>query len=486
MNKYIGWLVVVLFMVTPVVHANFIVIDSCWIVERNTSEDYYTIGFNLSWENCWRDSVNYDAGWVFMKYQKEASGDTWFHCTLDTLDINHQVWSSSSMTVDASFDNDNWGAGVMIYRADTSSGNVSCDSVHLRWYYNRGQTMTDADSCTDLRVFAIEMVYIPTVHFFVGDYDSGQQYCFYRYHKIDGAPYQITSEGAFDCDDTFEGHLWADDYLNSGTIPADYPKGYDAFYIMKYEISQIQYADFLNTLTPTQASNRFPDKFGDTRHYIKDIGGVYGVDGDDDNCLNGPGDGLWIACNWISSLDGTAYMDWAGLRPMTELELEKACRGPIYPVDDEFAWGTSSYTNGNLQYALSDSESVTPIDANRCATYPIRCGGFSGPSTTREEAGASYYGVMELSFNLSEYIILANYRTFTGEHGNGILTAAGAANVSNWPTTNTGWGIHGEYCCGFGFGNVNYARVANRYMKYNYTYFDDRNMEGGFRGCRSH
>ncbi|HCR53204.1 MAG TPA: hypothetical protein DIW27_02215, partial [Cytophagales bacterium] len=36
---------------------------------------------------------------------------------------------------------------------------------------------------------------------------------------------------------------------NAGyTIPANYPKGFNAFYTMKYEVSQKQYADFFNTL----------------------------------------------------------------------------------------------------------------------------------------------------------------------------------------------------------------------------------------------
>ena len=43
-------------------------------------------------------------------------------------------------------------------------------------------------------------------------------------------------------------------------------------------------------------------------------------------------------------MDGAAYADWSGLRPMTELEFEKACRGNQTPVANEFAWGTASIT----------------------------------------------------------------------------------------------------------------------------------------------
>ena len=45
--------------------------------------------------------------------------------------------------------------------------------------------------------------------------------------------------------------------------------------------------------------------------------------------------------------DCATYADWAGLRPMTELEFEKACRGPLKPVPDEYAWGTAAVAGSN-------------------------------------------------------------------------------------------------------------------------------------------
>ena len=40
--------------------------------------------------------------------------------------------------------------------------------------------------------------------------------------------------------------------MNSGTIPSAYPKGYAAFYCMKYEVSEGQWVDFFNTLKDGQ------------------------------------------------------------------------------------------------------------------------------------------------------------------------------------------------------------------------------------------
>ncbi len=50
------------------------------------------------------------------------------------------------------------------------------------------------------------------------------------------------------------------------------------------------------------------------------------------------------ACNRVLWHDGATYADWAGLRPMTELECEKACRGPVYPVTGEYAWGNTTFS----------------------------------------------------------------------------------------------------------------------------------------------
>ena len=46
--------------------------------------------------------------------------------------------------------------------------------------------------------------------------------------------------------------------------------------------------------------------------------------------------------NWQ---DLTSYLDWSGLRPMTEFEYEKACRGTLNPVAYEYPWGNNSSLN---------------------------------------------------------------------------------------------------------------------------------------------
>jgi len=458
---------------SSVLYANNIKIDSTWIVERNTTEHYYTIGFTLSWENSFRDSTNYDAAYIFMKYRKDVAGDTFFHATLDTLDASHQVWCSTPMTVDASFEKDNLGTGVMIFRTDTANTDIACDSVYLRWYYNRGEAMTDADVCTGIRIFGIEMVYIPEAQFFVGD---GASYgYFFRYNKIENPPYQIASEDSIEIGTT-EGELWAD--VTPGTLPPAFPKGYAPFYMMRYEITQGQYRDFLMTLDSAGAVNRYPDHYNSNRYYIRHLGNVYGCDANNNAVLNEPDDGEWIGCGWLEYQWGFDYLDWAGLRPMTELEFEKACRGPKYPAANEYAWGTAGVSKGSLAFAATDSETVIPDATNSSDNYPYRVGGCAEPTGNRIESGVSYYGVMDLTASLRERCILLSNSyapsfNFTGNHGDGVLGTS-----PGWPRSGIRGGDFYE-----SNNNIAYYRVSSRYNCYNPTTY--YKWGSGFRGVRS-
>ena len=147
-------------------------------------------------------------------------------------------------------------------------------------------------------------------------------------------------------------------------------------------------------------------------------------------------------------MDGAAYADWAGLRPMTELEFEKACRGNQTPVPDEFAWGTTSITAAT---GISNDGAANEVPSNagaNCAVGfgagingPLRVGSFATSSSTREQAGASFYGIMELSGNLWERpVTIGNVggRLFTGTLGDGSLSAAGNATNGDWPGINAG------------------------------------------------
>lgn len=135
------------------------------------------------------------------------------------------------------------------------------------------------------------------------------------------------------------------------------------------------------------------------------------------------------------------------LRPMTELEYEKASRGAGQSaLAGEYAWGTITATSAT---GITNDGLINEIPSNSTANSvfgsafgPLRAGAFATAISSRVQAGASYYGIMEMSGTLWEQpITIGNTegRAFTGSHGNGLLTGAGAADASTWPAS-TGLG----------------------------------------------
>ena len=76
--------------------------------------NYTNVQFDIGWEYSWRDMVNWDAAWVFVKYK--VGGNPWAHATLDTAD--HTAPTGSTITAAAD------GTGVFIYRDAAGTGTV--------------------------------------------------------------------------------------------------------------------------------------------------------------------------------------------------------------------------------------------------------------------------------------------------------------------------------------------------------------------------
>jgi len=206
---------------------------------------------------------------------------------------------------------------------------------------------------------------------------------------------------------------------------------------MKYELSQQQYVDFLNSLTQDQATPRCPSN---NLHRFTITGSAVGS-----YATSNP----YVPCNYLHWYDVTAFLDRSGLRPMTELEFEKACRGTAGAVANEYAWGTTTVTGTGYTYnnygatneVIASNYSTTAGNAAYDVTVgdgPLRGGIFAATSgnSGRITSGASFYGIMELSGNLYEHIVSVgdpSGRVYTGVHGNGSITAAGMADVTNWP-----------------------------------------------------
>jgi len=456
MNKKTCLLVSLIILLALPLLANNISIDGdVTLTDQNTTEDYINIEFDISWDNSWKTSSapnNWDAAWVFAKW-KLTSGSVWAHCTLSTTDGDHSAPTGS--TIDAASD----GTGIFIYLSADGSGSNNWDNAKLRWNYDTDLVADDAT--VDVKVFAIEMVNIPQGDFYLGD---GSSHGTFRI-VADNTPVPITTTGVVVM---CEGTSYDDTQLEGAGILVDgdggisytedisidnanYPTGYAAFYCMKYEISQGQWVDFFNTLTGTQKGNR-------------DITDAAGKNSDDVVYRNTvsweTGDATCTrsdrACNYLSWADGAAYSDWAGLRPMTELEFEKACRGSNSAVAGEYAWGSTIAAPTTISRAEDGTETVngncnyswgSDFSGGDGGRGPLRCGIFAKSGTSRQDAGASYYGVMEMSGNLRERAVTlgnATGRTFTGTHGNGELEGGGNADIEYWPGTNaSGAGFRG-------------------------------------------
>jgi hypothetical protein len=226
---------------------------------------------------------------------------------------------------------------------------------------------------------------------------------------------------------------------------------------MKYEISQQGYVDFLNTLTPTQASSRYSVTSTGYRYGITESNGVFSS--------TYP----YVACSFLNWGDVAAYLDWSGLRPMTELEFEKACRGPVVPAADEYAWGNTTITqntgitNSGLANETSTNGGNATYGNNASVQGPMRVGAFATSGSTRVTAGATYFGIMEMSGDLWKRAITAGNttgRAFTGTHGDGALTSTGDADANTWPVVSTAEGAC--FRGGYWSGPVIYLQVSDR------------------------
>ena len=530
---------------------NIRIVGTPQITKKNTK--LAAITFTVAWDNSWRSSkpANYDAAWIYVKCW---DGDQWNHVYLE--DTGHTAGNTSlagyyvssrdgskkkfPMTyelgksvvykkwhIDPEEDSAIGNVGVFLYRKDSlGAGNIVVPGVSLLWNYE-SQGFTYDDDLV-VKVFAVEMVYVPKGAYYLGGVGTAasQVASFTSNGATFGTPYYVTSEKAITiANNALDSTLWSIAGITAGTLPDSFPKGYQAFYIMKYELTQEAYCDFLNTLNQGQQDGRIQGTLANIavggsawsgtanalaayRNYIEVSQRAptvtFGVDANNsapatantwnqtvtvtrtindvtDSCTIGI-DGQDLAVNFVSLYDLLAYADFAGLRPMTELEYEKACRGDRPVVTDEYAWGsvtktwfgrafhttqagwqTSWNTTGITN--INRGDEVVGADYNcgvtrggawegqstgtswwtqyrwRQAWYaaPLRVGCFADSTSTRAASGATYWGVMNMSDNCSELCISVGNtstgvlgRSFVGVHGDGQLQPNGNADVAEW------------------------------------------------------
>jgi formylglycine-generating enzyme required for sulfatase activity len=522
------------------------------------------ITFDLAWDWSWRTAweepaertgdpaprklESWDAAWVFAKIKKPGKA-VWQHATLTPDVSRHTVPSGASLelglsdTPDGGVTSGTRGIGAFIFRSAPGQGPNVWNGITL--------TCADVPADAEVRVFALPMVYVPSGAFWAGDGSTTSNRIKAQFSAgASTQPLRITSEQGLTLGGMAEANLGNRDTLGMSPKPFDdfnsrfpqqladrYPKGYAAFYCMRTEITQQQYVDFLNTLTYKQQAARMTDKPSSPAPKIAPVPGqvdaanrriqiaTSGIADANEplviqrgtftasGVIPKPGKPAVyktstpdVACNRITFPDGAAYTAWAGLRPMTELEFEKACRGPLLPVPDEYAWGTAAiagmagkggaYTlkNPGMPDEMAIWEGTGGPDAThgnapfdgtneKLHECPIRAGCFATPDSDRVRAGASYWGILDLTGNLNEGLVSVGSsaaRTFAGNHGEG--------GDSPWtvPFGMRGGGIPGSSHSDGWDKNEGY-RVSNRYAANVGGCEGDKNRHfaQGFRGVRT-
>lgn len=380
------------------------------------------VRFTIAWDHAWNNERNHDAAWVFLKFKPHALQANARHVLLRPT--GHAVLGKSPAglpdpVIAVSADR----VGAFIYPSARHRGPVEWS---LRLFFD-ARSLGQIDLWQgQWSLHALEMVYVPAGGFTLGDPDTTALRAGSFFKSGPGGAYaglyEITAEDrAIPVGDT-AGQLnyraAEPDYQGDrkGPVPAAFPKGVGAFYIQKYELTQGEYAVFLNALGD-QAS-AFRANFGSKSYYTSR--GSISFDGQR-YVAQSPGRPL----NFVSWDDGCAYADWSGLRPMTELEFEKACRGSRRPIPHEYPWGTADKNRIARYVDLDDELKWSPgLDEGQLTT------------ANQDVFGASHWWVMDLAGSLWERVVSAGHpagRAFQGSHGDGRVNGYGQATNADWP-----------------------------------------------------
>ena len=419
----------------------------------------HTLTFTVKWDNSWRVNSgpsNYDAVWLFAKRQPCGANGIWSHALMSSTSGDHSVsgTNANGLVIDAVSDN----MGVFVHLGTNANNQIisslTTTTLVLKLSENYNPTLTGSSSATsdNWKVFGFEMVYVPAGNFSLGDGRSTNSNNFSNGNTTQALP--ITSALQASGLGVATNYTSASMYGCSLPLPSTFPIGYSGFYCMKYEILQGQMVDFYNTLTYDQqaarlkvSSNRVLTSanqyFGENWNAL----GIYNSNTGTNNTIPATIASAYphIPMGYMNWQDLTSYLDWSGLRPMTEFEYEKACRGTLTPIAYEYPWGSTILNGGyndNRFWAQWGATATWNVYDGACRNWedngPIRSGFAATSTSNRSQSGATYYGIMEMAGNVWEQCVGGgagyDYSTFNTSNGNGVLTIAGLADVTGWPT----------------------------------------------------
>lgn len=243
-------LFLLLSLITLLAHATGLETETTLYKE---GDQWFSI-LHLKWENSWKNEVNHDAAWIFFKI-RDGGGNQFNHVKVAAKD--HTVVDSNT-PISIQVTSDRLGLFVqpnVAYRSNIEATvKVSFEASefrNIRRIYN-----------AEFNSFGIEMVYIPEGPVSLGDPDPGALDfgALYKSDKngkmkgqflIDSENQQIKigpgdNELYYQVQNQYQGD-------QQGELGPEFPKGYAAFYIMKYEPTEGQYLEG-KTITRTEAT----------------------------------------------------------------------------------------------------------------------------------------------------------------------------------------------------------------------------------------
>lgn len=405
----------------------------------NVSRQGDEISFFVYWENSWSAAPYNDAVWVFIK-QSPNNSPSWNHVNISTANATGAGNASAASD----------GVGIFVTRSTAGNGTIGTTVT---------ATMTGLLGVyQDIKVMGVEMVRIPQGTFYAGDGITGIA----RGDDL-SEPVNITNELAKTCGGSTSNIQYHGSACDD--IPAEFPKGYNSIYSMKYTVTQQQYVDFLNCIPRAAQEARVETNITGatvTNDFVMSNTtvptGRNGIRCDENIGLgnitfycdatisNGPNednDGQQRGCNYLSVSDLLAYLDWAGLRPMSFLEYEKIARGNLFPVAQEYSWGSNAWTSNFGLTVLnsgtsSEKWSVSGVSKgiSTLGGDVIRVGANALSSgASRELSNGTYYGVIDLGNNPGDFYIGKDYvDDFSDDLGDGNISTLGQANNVDWPS----------------------------------------------------
>ncbi|NBW70382.1 MAG: hypothetical protein EBR32_03075 [Bacteroidetes bacterium] len=469
-SKWIGLkkhLIVLLLLSTGLYYnskANEITISNISLANHDEVAATVEVVFDITWQNSWRNDVstgmpNWDAAWIFGRFS--IRGDSvWQRMVIDDNGYTIGTGTPANLTLKPHPSISPQGIGLLLHRSEVGYGTFTQTGVRFVWDYSVDEppSLSNFD-LLDIKLFAVEMVYIPGGPFYLGSgIDDPAAESFYDSSSPTNSPYRLETDAPFTIGPSAELSVVG---INSPiNIVAGFPTGIQPFYIMKHELSQALMSGYFSTLNAGMNSNYVfnalelaqQNDVGRTANFFTQTFETFGLD----TVYSYQSSRENYPVAYMSWEDAAAFADWAGLRPASELEFEKAARGFSYPaVVNEYPWGTEQivddgyliyYNVGSgIDHEITGGYSSNILTGNAIYSstlanpWSLRVGIFATSTSSRAQANASATGVLDLAGNVAERTADTKFSSglaWFNEHGDGILYTNGLAN-QQWPGFNT-------------------------------------------------